>query len=701
AGTLAQSGGAFPRHANTAFLGQFGDSRIPNLVYIHNHFARGDQVARWGDNDVVAYERRDKRENGGMSDTDGTVLFFVMNDNYSAGEYREIDTAFPAGARLWQYANGGFYYTVPGDQKIKVITPPGGYFAFSWRSPEESGLWSRSGGKPLTIYENGEEAGMMTVERQDGPDGDPGFNPYGLPDANTQDYKYSIDSPRVSSVTNLRFVARVDGSAANVLFKLDGGWDINSHMGMGDLGEVNQRDNPPGIFPLRGSDLFLGYEDSRYVKRIHREKFSARDTGQHNVIGSAGAETVEAVIGAAGFTINTGGGINSNRDTAQFVYHDPEDMTTVSGEPAVFHFDPAPENAVGSNITIWVKVGFGCDVNMGHVYYTTDGQSFPEGAGGEGQGETRVADLGYVGADQVDGSIDWWSATLPPLTNGAVLRYKAGLYRQQGGACGAPFVIPFPNSDDAIADKTEMMGVWEIDNYNGATAVYRPHIDYGLTSTGLVEGFHILRARAFLERPNRASIYNTFVQPFYYDATSPEGAIVFPQENDTLGSPQYGVVIRTDPTVTRVWCHIDDNDPANDDAQTGQNNGNGTNALGQTAWAPGFEENASLGINSPYPYQWRYVYRNIPASGPVTISCRLAELSSSTNLALSDAEGNFTTLTRNVTAAAPPLDLFYQWPPTDGVRVGEGWIVRVRFTKSLFGENFLVKINGSVQPQSI
>lgn len=35
--TLGESGGAFPRHSNTAYLGQFGDNRIPNLIYIHNH----------------------------------------------------------------------------------------------------------------------------------------------------------------------------------------------------------------------------------------------------------------------------------------------------------------------------------------------------------------------------------------------------------------------------------------------------------------------------------------------------------------------------------------------------------------------------------------------------------------------------------------------------------------------------------------
>ena len=33
--TLGESGGAFPRHANINFLGQWGDGRIPNLVYIH------------------------------------------------------------------------------------------------------------------------------------------------------------------------------------------------------------------------------------------------------------------------------------------------------------------------------------------------------------------------------------------------------------------------------------------------------------------------------------------------------------------------------------------------------------------------------------------------------------------------------------------------------------------------------------------
>ena len=47
--TLGESGGAFPRHANTQYLGQFGDPRIPNILKIHNNFARGLQQGRWAD----------------------------------------------------------------------------------------------------------------------------------------------------------------------------------------------------------------------------------------------------------------------------------------------------------------------------------------------------------------------------------------------------------------------------------------------------------------------------------------------------------------------------------------------------------------------------------------------------------------------------------------------------------------------------
>jgi len=704
--TLGESGGAFPRHANTAFLGQFGDNRIPNLVYIHNHFARGYQVPRWGDNDVVAFERLDKREPpyASMPDTDAAVLFFVMNDNYAAGQYREIPTSFPVGAHLWQYssAGGAFYYVVPADQKIKVITPPGGYFAFSWRNPEPSELWRCFGGRPITIYQNGTEAGWLTYTRRDGPDGDPAFNPYGTDDPDPADYAYAWQVPRVTVATNLRFVARVDGSAINVLMKLDGGMDLNGQRhSLGD-----PRDNPPAL----ATDVFLGYEHTRFVHRQYREKFAARNTESNNVIGSAGAETYIAVIGAPGFTVNPGTvGRDSDDNTADWVYHDPGQIN----DRGQRQFDPPPENAAGSNLTLWVKLGYEYQINRVFCYYTVDGATHPEGAGGEGAGVTRVVAMTFDHDDAADNKIDWWRATLPPMTNGTQLRYKIGAFKQQGIA-GVPFWVPFPNDTYNIAVKTSMLGVWEITNFNALAAVYRPHNDYGLTATGLAEGFHLITARAFLERAGRASIYNTFVQPFYLDVERPRGEIMYPGAGDVLGQNEYGVVVRTDPSVVTVWYHIEDSEAANDDINTGRANGNGvgTNAAGQQveAWAPAARVTPNPGIASPYPDEWRFSYRNIPSGGSnAVIRVRLLELSSATNMALSDAEGHFTTLVTTNRTAAPAIRFFFQWPEHDGTVLELGWTLRVYFSKELaYGlddaalrSSFLIKLDDSAQGRDL
>jgi hypothetical protein len=71
----------------------------------------------------------------------------------------------------------------------------------------------------------------------------------------------------------------------------------------------------------------------------------------------------------------------------------------------------------------------------------------------------------------------------------------------------------------------------------------------------------------FLNRGGKASIYNTFTQSFYYDAQRTTGEVRFPENNgDTVGGSEYGVVVRTDPSVTEVWYHIDDNSASNDDS---------------------------------------------------------------------------------------------------------------------------------------
>ncbi len=697
--TLGESGGAFPRHANTAFLGQWGDSRIPNLVYIHNQFAHGWQYPEWGDNNVCAFDRVDKTDNPAMSDADGAILSFMMNDNYAGGEYREIHTTFPVGAYLWQYADGGghFYYTVPGDQKIKVIIPPGGYFAFSWRNPEESEVWSANsfGNHPVTIYENGKEAGWVSYERKDGPDGDPGFNPYAVPDSDTTDYKYTWFVPRVSSATNLDFVVRADGSAENILMKLDGGIDLNSQMGFSGYTnssgvEVDSRDNPPAL----ANDTYLGYEQMKFDMRI-REKFAAKNITR-NIIGSVGAESYEYTIGSPGFTNTTGNGANSDIDTAEWIYHDPA-ATTGFGYS---QFWPAPENAADTNIYIWVKMGYQYDINKMYIYYTTDGVSWPEGSAGVGFGKTQVAEL-YWNTNVVESAntIEWWTGQIPPQPSGTTVRYKIGGFKLTAASV-------FPANADTVFWKKKMLTRFSITNFNAATINYHPHNDYEPSVTGLEEGFHVLRARAFLNRYGRAAVYNTFVQPFYYDTKPPAGKIFYPAENDNLGMNQYEVVVRTDTTVTKVWYHIADINPANDDAQTGRPNGNGTNAIGSNAWVEATQVTVNLNPTNTLQNEWRFNFNNIPTNSPATIYVKLAEISSATNPLLSDAEGRFTTLTRHITANGPDYSMFIAWPQNDGDTVSEGYVMKVWFSKALWGgtiseetarERFLITIDGNAQ----
>jgi len=701
--TLGESGGAFPRHANINFLGQWGDDRIPNLVYIHNHFARGEQWGRYGDGDVVAYDRVDKRENVYMADADGAVLFFVMNDDYSSGQYREISTAFPANAYLWQYstAGGNFYHQVSWDQKIKVITPPGGYFAFSWRSPEESDLWSTVGGHPITIQENGNNVGWISVERRDGPDGDPGFNPYGVPDEDTTDFAYTYYLPRVTNPTNVRFSVRADGSAADVLLKLDGGIDLNG----------DGRDYMPGN---EGSTaVFEGYEDTDFVQRQYREKFAAADIAR-NTIGSLGAETYVAAIGTAGWTTNNGTeAATSDDDTADWLFHAPG-ATTEFGHA---HFWPAPENAADSNVYLWVKVGYSQQINEMRVYYTTDGESWPEGAGGESIGDARVAEMNWAtnGTPEEGKTPDLWTCTLPPMTNGTVLRYKIGAFLGQNGTNGVPQVpwaIAFPNDEYSINNKKSMMGVWEKKDIDPSGLVYYPHNDFDTStmSTGLVEGFHVVRARAFLERDNKASIYNTFVQPFYYDTQTPEGRIVWPQQGDVLphNHNRYGVVVHADPTATAVYYHIDDASAENDDGQTGRAYGNGTNALGEEAWVEATQVRVGTDLAMTTTNEWRFDYENIPTNSPATIYVKLAEVSSSTNPLLSAVDGHFTLLTNQVTANGPAYSMFVAYPHYDGEPISRPYDMKVRCSKSLWDEfndatlrsRFLIKLNGDATDRS-
>ncbi len=731
--TLGQSGGAFPRHANTNFLGQFSDPKIPNLLYIHDQFARGYQQARFADSDFVAYERVDKRENTSMTDADGVTLLFLLNDNFASGLGRNFDTSFGHtpfvdDAYLYNYSTfgGGFYKFASEIVNGTTVVPPGGYFAFSWRNPEESNLWSLAGGKPVTIRQNGQLAGSLTYLRKDGPDGDPNFNPYGVPGAVPGSFSYPYTIPRVTSGTSLTFTARTDGSAENVLFALDGGIDLNGTAPANNADPVGKRDYPPGL----STDVFLGYEQPSYVDREGPEKFAAIATARCT-FGSAGAETYTG----GGATVNGGGANPQDAAAATFVFHDPTagfgDWTGT--HPATQYIDN------GSTLSVYAKTnGVGGGFRM-FFYFTNDGTN-PEGAGGVGLGTTQVAEMLYQ-APNTPGGDNWWANASVPRPAGTI-KYKIAIYKTFQPS-------QFPAGPTEVARKKNMMTTFQVANFNATTAVLYPHNDFGGTQTGLSEGFHVLRARAFLNRAGRSSIYNTFTQAFYYDAQSPQGEIKFPNEGDTIGGSGYGVVVRTDPSVTEVWYHIDDADAANDDTNTRTQGGNGngfepftdTNANGTRdagepfedlngnglwdsniaiTWVKATEVTASPSIVSNYPREWRFNYNNIPSgSTAAQIKVRLRELSSSEykDFSLSDSAGHYTTLVRNVTANGPVQKMFVAFPPTDGQVVDDSYVMKVWFSKSLADNTstqdlinrFVIKLassesgsnaNGVAQPQS-
>ena len=715
--TLGESGGAFPRHANTAFLGQFGDPQIPNLLKIHQDFARGLQQGRWSDSDFLAYERRDNRNPDGSARVgnaaEEVTMVVMLNDNNAAGQARPFQHSFPPGAYLYQYAEGsngsnqtGFYKY--GDQLGSLIVPPGGYFVFGYRTPELSTLWPQAA---ITLHQNGIEVPRITVTRQDGPDGDASFNPNGLPNrgypsgVSPKPFTYQTSVPVVKSGSPLTIFARADGSAENILIKLDGGVDLNGTVPLG-ITDPTKRDNPPAV----RTDQWVGYEQPFFVDRQHPEKFAAVDTNRSQ-IGSPGAETYSKTIGTPGFAINQGPSNANNFSTeegkqASWVFHNPTEI--VGGPDSTEGVGTAQYSEDGSTITLWAKsnsVGLGFRM---FVYFTTDG-SFPEGAGGIGRGTTRTAELTFQHNQSPD---DWWnSATIAKPAADATLRYKIGLYKNDPSIQSSWW----PGDDASVKYKKKMLTTFKVENFSPSTVQYHQHADYNSQTTGLKEGFHVLRAKAFLNRnpATQAALYQTFTQTFYYDAQTPTGEISFPQNNgDTVGGSSYEIVVRTDSTVEEVWFNVADSEAGNDDAATSQLNGNGAGFepftdLNQNgirdaneaftdmdgdgaydvsipvAWTKASAVTLSPTVTGPYEKEWRIRYTNIPASGAATLTFRLLEASSSRNFTEDAATDHYTSLVRTVNTAGPLEKINIAWPQNDGDLVDDNYTMKVLFSKAL------------------
>lgn len=652
---------------------------------------RGDQYPRWSSQNFCAWEFRDYSENPSMSDADATTLVVMHAKNYSGGQQMPFGTVFPAGHRLRNYSsfNGSFYVTVGNDGRLRgdsdpnpVIVPAGGYFAFSYDVPELPATWQ---GSPkihsIDVLESGAPVPTIGVQRKDGKDGDPAYN-------------YTAQIPLVRNGTNLSFIARADGSATNILMKLDGGLDLNSQMNPpGQTPFTVGRDNPPGSVV----DTFLGYEQMRFVHRV-TEKFAAQviTSPARDIVGSPGAETWECALGTAGFTLNQGGGVTTDTDTADWAYHNPS-QADINGT-AETQFSPAPQSAAGQAITVWVKIGYkGMGISNAWLYYTTDGSTFPEGSAGVGNPTTQVISLSYNRDGTVDGNgtPEWWRGTIPALPGGTKIRYKIGVHKLNAAS-------RFPDSGDQVSKKQRMETKFEVASFNATTATVYPHNDLGERVTGLREGFHVLRTRAFLSHSGKASLFKTSTQTFYYDAQKPAGQVLFPGENATIGGSTYGFVVLTDASVTNVQFNILDSASTNDSAANGNGTGN---------WAQAAEVTPSQLGSTGFTREWRFDYKNIPGSGAAIVNVRLREASSSANNGLDDNTGWFTTLVRNLNTGSS-VNYRIQFPGADGTVVDTNYVAKVYFNKSL-GMNggqsidpnqiineFTVTLDGALVPRS-
>ncbi|MDC1206399.1 alpha-amylase family glycosyl hydrolase [Akkermansiaceae bacterium] len=667
----------FPKPSYIPFLGQNNDGYMPAVLNIHRDFARGYQVGKWNDPDFLSWERHDEREKKGGSWNSPTLLV-MMARNYQGGFHSRaaITTSFPTGARLRNYSpdGGGFYAIVQGDGTIRdtsgntVGVPSGGYYAFSWRVPEmpnvfDDGITGER--QPIEIYQNGERAPFIAHKRTDGPDGDAAFNPYGLFDADSNDFSYERLIPRVTDGSNLSFLARADGTTDNILIRLDGGIDINSQMNIGPMtgdlrdfapGRNDDQKDPDDSVNQSSIDTYLGYEQMSFTRRVS-EKFAAKDTAR-NVIGSIGSESYELTVGTAGVTIGNGDGPNSSTNTATWIYHDP-----AGGNQQVSptdQFSPAPQGAAGQDVTIWAKVGYEDSIDQLHLYYTIGGASFPEGSAGVGKGSTQVASFSFVadGEDDGTGQTTWWSATLPAQASGTVVRYKIGGHQNVASD-------RFPWSEQDITISKRMETVFEVTGFDATTADYHVHNDYGKKATGLEEGYHVLRTRSFVKRTDGSSIFKTNTQTFYYDAERPEGAVAFPREGDTIAGSGYGAVVYTAADVAEVWYRIVHNIEGTTDWERATLQG-GSGSLLESGWAR----------------EWRFEYSEIPQTGTANIEVRLKEASSSDDNDLSDTDGWFTTLTRNVVTGSST-----NWnigiPGGPGEVWQEGWNMQFFFKKEL------------------
>jgi len=137
---------------------------------------------------------------------------------------------------------------------------------------------------------------------------------------------------------------------------------------------------------------------------------------------------------------------------------------------------------------------------------------------------------------------------------------------------------------------------------------------------------------------------------------------------------------------------------------TSQNNGNGTDALGQLKFVSVAPVTPTASLNSTYsnqPVEFRFNYVGVPTSGSATITVHVKE---ATTQILTN---RFTTLTKTVSTLAPSQFVRVSDPAADGMALtldtNDTYTINACFSSALAGagniDYFSIYVNGQLLPR--
>ena len=116
-----ENGITWMRKGYDGALGDKNAGTIPNLIYIHNQFARGREWTRWVEGDFFAFERYDDTNSNGQPNSGEGLLLTVLNDSGSDQTRNGIQTSFAPGTVLKDYTGRNpNTVTVGSDGKVSI-----------------------------------------------------------------------------------------------------------------------------------------------------------------------------------------------------------------------------------------------------------------------------------------------------------------------------------------------------------------------------------------------------------------------------------------------------------------------------------------------------------------------------------------------------------------------------------------------------